>query len=360
MPPHDPTFALIHAYEQAKTADPEVLASLIRAYNMTWEMMPSEQLDKPEVWEALAEHMPLTALIRNLATLTRVGVIAPMKSAWVCVRLNAIGNARTEDFTRIHPIAVLSALLTYRAGKGVRGHHIWTPVPQVVDALDKAFERFFDTAPQTNQRFYLGIDVSGSMGGGQVAGVPGLTPRMAAAAMAMAIARREPNYYMAGFAAGDYGYALNGGFRGRRTAMAPLSITASDSLADAMHKTQGLEFGGTDCALPMLDALEKKIPVDVFVILTDSETWTGPIHPAEALRQYRQATGINAKLVVVAMVSNGFTIADPQDAGMLDVVGFDSAAPALIADFAMSVGVGSAIVEPEDVPAENTGSTDDF
>ena len=103
-PPDAPNFALIHAYEQAKTANPKFLASLIRAYNMTWEMMPSEQLDKPEVWEALAEHMPLTALIRNLATLTRVGTIAPMKSAWVCERLNAIGNARTEDFTRIHPI----------------------------------------------------------------------------------------------------------------------------------------------------------------------------------------------------------------------------------------------------------------
>ena len=112
-----PNFALIHAYEQAKTADPEVLAALIRVHDLTWEMVPSEQLDKPEVWEALAEHMPLTALVRNLATLTRVGVIAPMKSAWVCERLNAIGNARTEDFTRIHPINVLSALLTYRSGK---------------------------------------------------------------------------------------------------------------------------------------------------------------------------------------------------------------------------------------------------
>ena len=202
MPPDNPNFALIRAYEQAKTANPKALAALIRAHDMTWEMMPSEQLDKPEVWEALAEHMPLTALVRNLATLTRVGTIAPMKSAWVCERLNAIGNARTEDFTRIHPIAVLSALLTYRSGKSVRGSNAWTPVPQVVDALDKAFDQSFATAPQTNQRFYLGIDVSGSMGGGQVAGVPGLTPRMAAAAMAMAIARREPNYYIAGFANG--------------------------------------------------------------------------------------------------------------------------------------------------------------
>lgn len=44
-------------------------------------------------------------------------------------------------------------------------------------------------------------------------------------------------------------------------------------------------------------------------------------------------TGFAAKLVVVGMTSNGFSVADPDDAGMLDVVGFDTAAPALIADF---------------------------
>ena len=258
MPPDNPNFALIHAYEQTKTADVQTLCNLIVKHQMTWEMVPSQH---PKVWEALAEHMPLTALVRNLATLTRVGAIAPMKSAWVCERLNAIGNARTEDFARIHPINVLSALLTYRRGKSVRGSNTWTPVPQVVDALDQAFERSFDTAPQTNQRFYLGIDVLGSMGSGAVAGVPGLTPRMAAAAMTMAIARREPNYYMAGFAAS--GSSRMTSMR-RGTAMAPLSITATDSLNDAMHKTHNLDFGATDCALPMLDALEKKIPVDVF------------------------------------------------------------------------------------------------
>ena len=77
-----------------------------------------------------------------------------------------------------------------------------------------------------------------------------------------------------------------------------------------------------------------KVAADVFVVYTDSETWAGNIHPAQALRQYREQTGISAKLVVVGMVSNGFTIADPNDVGMLDVVGFDTAAPAVIADFA--------------------------
>jgi 60 kDa SS-A/Ro ribonucleoprotein len=54
----------------------------------------------------------------------------------------------------------------------------------------------------------------------------------------------------------------------------------------------------------------------------------------QALRDYRAASGIDARLVIVGMVSNGFSIADPADAGMLDVVGFDTATPQLIADFA--------------------------
>jgi 60 kDa SS-A/Ro ribonucleoprotein len=33
------------------------------------------------------------------------------------------------------------------------------------------------------------------------------------------------------------------------------------------------------------------------------------------------------------MTGTPFTIADPNDAGMLDVVGFDSSAPAIMSDF---------------------------
>ena len=129
-------------------------------------------LDKEVVWRALGQAMPMTALLRNLATLTRVGVIAPMDSAWVCETLKRIGTT-----SHIHPIACLTALLTYRAGKGVRGQHTWTPVPQVVDALDAAFDRSFSQAPQTNQRLYLGIDVSGSMGSWRGRQCPRIKPQ---------------------------------------------------------------------------------------------------------------------------------------------------------------------------------------
>lgn len=46
-----------------------------------------------------------------------------------------------------------------------------------------------------------------------------------------------------------------------------------------------------------------------------------------------ERTGIDAKLVVVGMTANDVSIADPEDRGMIDVAGFDSAVPTLIADF---------------------------
>jgi 60 kDa SS-A/Ro ribonucleoprotein len=165
----------------------------------------------------------------------------------------------------------------------------------------------------------MGLDVSGSMGMGQVAGVPGLTPRVATAAMAMVTAAVEPSHRFVAFS----------------HELVPLNISPRQRLGDVTRLTSEMPFGSTDCSLPMQWALKEKLPVDIFVVLTDSETWFGSIHPAQALREYRERMGIPAKMVVVGMVSNGFTIADPNDAGMLDVVGFDTATPNLMADFAV-------------------------
>jgi 60 kDa SS-A/Ro ribonucleoprotein len=84
----------------------------------------------------------------------------------------------------------------------------------------------------------------------------------------------------------------------------------------------------------MIEASRRGWAVDTFVVYTDNETWAGKVHPVAALRDYRRKSRIAAKLIVVGMTSTGFSIADPSDGGMLDVVGFDSAAPAVIADFA--------------------------
>jgi 60 kDa SS-A/Ro ribonucleoprotein len=321
-------FTLAQAAETAKRA-----AELVREYGLPREALRTEQLTSAEVWTALIDGMPMTALIRNLATMTRVGVIAP-GSDGPAKALAQLGDVERIRKARVHPIALLAALRTYGAGRGIRGRGEWKPVREVIDALDAAFYTAFQNVEPTGKRLLLALDVSGSMTCGRIAGIPGLTPRDASAALALITAATEERYEIAGFFAGKGGFKSGRSlFAGWIDGLTPLSISPRQRLDDAVAAVSNLEFGGTECALPMLYAQTLEREVDKFVIYTDSETWAGSIHPVQALRDYRRASGIDARLVVVAMVSNGFSIAGPADGGMLDVVGFDSATPQLIADF---------------------------
>jgi 60 kDa SS-A/Ro ribonucleoprotein len=317
--------ALVTAFvrlSQAKSADE--IATLIAEHDLPREAVPTEWLNDAKVWRALLERMPMTALIRNLGKLSSVGVVAPLGDALPLV-LSPLRDADRVRKARLHPLAILLALKTYAQGRGEKGKLVWEPVPQVIDALNAAFYTAFANVDPTGKRILLALDVSGSMGGGGIAGTS-LTPREGSAAMALMTAATEENYHIVGF-------TTSGGDWQSNAQLTPLPLTPSMRLDDAVKAVSNLPFGGTDCALPMLYAMEKGLKADAFVVYTDSETWAGKIHPVQALHDYRRMTGIPAKLVVVGMVSNGFSIADPNDGGMLDVVGFDAAAPGVIADF---------------------------
>lgn len=302
--------------QRAKT--PAETAALIREYNLPREALLTDYLNSNEVWTAMLEQgMPMGALIRNLATMTRNGLLTSTSSATATV-ISQLGDEDVIRKARVHPIAVLIAMLTYKSGQSMRGSNTWTPVTRIVDALDGAFYSAFGNVTPTGKRTLLALDVSGSMASGHVAGVPGLTPRVASAAMAMVTARTETLWECVGFTTG----------------LQVLGISPRQRLDDVISTVSGLRFGGTDCALPMIYAYQTKQEFDTFVVYTDSETWAGIVHPAQALRSYRREWVPDAKLVVCGMVSNGFTIADPADAGMMDVVGFDTATPQVISGFA--------------------------
>jgi 60 kDa SS-A/Ro ribonucleoprotein len=327
---------IVEGFVRAQAAeDAATSAELVREYRLPREAVRPEHLGTAEVWDALLDEMPMTALIRNLATMTRVGVVAPGSHGTTKV-LEQLADTERIRRARVHPMSVLIALRTYASGRGVRGSGTWEPVVQVVDALDAAFYAAFENVEPTGKRFLLALDVSGSMTGARIAGVPGLSPREASAAMALVTAAAESNYETVGFYAAeggvDFGQTANS--RGWARGISPLPIGPRQRLDDVVRAMNGMPFGATDCALPMLYALEREREVDTFVIYTDSETWWGDIHPAQALREYREQSGIDARLVVVGMVANGFSIADPDDAGMLDVVGFDTATPQVISEFA--------------------------
>lgn len=314
--PHGRGLEVVSGFEQAQRASAAEVTRLVAAYPLTWEMLPDRALAEPAVWRALlAKGMPMTALLRQLNRLTRLCVLSP--SAPELDRVVArLTDPEAVRRARIHPLQVLMAQRTYAAGRGLRGSMTWDPIPRLVDALDEMFRLAFTSVVPTGKRLLLAVDVSASMDWGTVAG-SAMTPREGAAAMSLVTAATERTYEMVGFS----------------HELVPLRISPRQRLDDVVATMRRVPMGGTDCAKPIEYALARGRDVDAFVVYTDNETWAGHQHPHQALAHYRKRTGIPAKLIVVGLTATGSSIADPNDGGMLDVVGFDASAPAVIADF---------------------------
>lgn len=328
----DNALRLIHGHVLAlKAASDADAAQLMREYRLPIEAV-STHVRGPAVYRMALETNGVTWTLRNLGNLARVGLLVPGQWDLIAQVVERVTSEQALRKGRVHPIDALKALLVYKAGRGVRGSGTWLVVPQVVDALEQAFSLAFGAVQPANKRFVLGLDVSGSMDAGSVAGVPGLTPRLGTAAMALVTARTEPRYTALAFsaAAGGFGGQWGGGESG----LTPLTFSARTRLDDAVNAMKAVPMGGTDCALPMLWATRHKVEADVFVVYTDNETWAGRVQPVVALREYREKMGLDARLIVVGMTATRFSIADPTDAGMLDLVGFDSAAPHVMTEFA--------------------------
>jgi 60 kDa SS-A/Ro ribonucleoprotein len=301
----------------------ELLPILEANPSLPWEAMPTWTKKSVEVQRALIPTMGLTALIRQLGRLTELDAISPLSTSEGVV-VERISDEVALRKSRVHPMQILTAMRIYASGHGLLGSGRWSPSQRIVDALDRAFYKAFQNVTPSGKRFLLALDVSGSMGV-PIAGMS-MTCREVVAAMALVTAATEPQHHIVAFTGSNS--VMRGG-----TSITPLAISPRMRLDDVVKLTANLPFGGTDCALPMLYAMARKLPVDAFVIYTDNETWAGTPHPMEALRQYRKASGINAKLIVVGITSTGFSIADPNDAGALDVVGFDTAVPQVISSF---------------------------
>lgn len=311
---------------QGAKSEKDVLAALEIYQNLPWEALPTQFLKSANVWKRLFYNGQLNgqALVRNITRLARLDAFADLDFA--ADYASKLANEEMIVKTRLHPINFLNALTVHVEGQVDRKHvnywggggraRDWQVSPVIVDALNAGFHSAFKTIEPTGKRTLISVDVSGSMSHAFALGLD-LTAAQVAGAMSLAIAKTEEKYQIMGFA----------------SQYRELGITASSSLQDAMKKVQNQNFGSTDCSLPMEWALKNKYKYDTFVVITDNETYAGRRHPHVALQDYRKKMGIDARLIVVGVAANDFTIADPNDRGMLDVVGADSNLPKLIAEF---------------------------
>lgn len=304
---------------------------LVRDHGLVREQIPTHLLNSSDIWKELLMSkgangkqtgMPLEAMTRNLGKFSSLpNFMGQENTNTICARL-----ASEEDIqrSRIHPFKVLVASRIYGMGKALKGTLSWTVSYQVRDQLTTTFLRSFKNVVPTGLRYMAALDVSGSMSA-MCMGSPAITCREASAALALVLYETEPHVYVRGFSAAQVPGAGFYNFD---------PYVRHGMTLEQFIKATNAPFGATDCSLPMRRAIQENLDVDVFIIMTDNETFAGPMHPQVALENYRKhANKPNAKLIVVGMTANCLTIADPNDRNTLNLAGFDASMPEIIAMF---------------------------
>ncbi|MEV0231608.1 TROVE domain-containing protein [Nonomuraea sp. NPDC050786] len=295
---------------------------VVSTAKVPWEFLPDSVLRDPAVWEALIETVGMTALIRNLARMTRLGTLKPMADA-TSRAVRRLTDREAILRARIHPMDAWLAMRVYASGQAQPNpradRQTWHPVPAILDALEETYELAFGTVEPSGKRLLVAVDSSGSMswgGGVRVGGSPIGTPYEVGNAMAVMLARIEKgNVHVIDV----------------DTAVHASRVTPRTNLREiASWQPSG---GGTDLSLPFTWATQEKIAVDGIVVFTDNETWAGRTHPVQALATYRRTHNPEARVVVAAMTAVGYTVADSQLRGVLNVAGMDASLPLIINGF---------------------------
>lgn len=311
---------IVRGYLEAQKATTvDAWVDVIETYKgVTWEMLPDAALTEKNVWSVLLEKgVPQGALIRQLPRLTNLGLFEP-GSKYTELVVKQLTDEQILHKSRTHPVNLLLSQKVYASGAGASSR--WATNRKVVDALDEAFYKAFKNVPTTNKRFLLALDVSGSMGWGGAlsSGRPlPITPREIAGAIALVTMAAEPNTTVVGFSQD----------------LREIAISPRQRLDDALRTIDRMPMGGTDCSLPAVWAKQHGYEFDGISIYTDNETWAGRTQPFQALKAYRDSSGIPVRQVVAAFTSTNFSIADPKDPLSLDVAGFDASVPSVIGNF---------------------------
>lgn len=323
--------ALLYTYQdlQAASTPERVIELLKQNKNVPFEAIPNHFLKNEDVWKQLvANGLPMTALMRNLARLTSLRVTDDAIVQETIIE--AFEDERRIGRSRLHPMNIYNALIQYQSGSN--RNLSWLPNRRIIDALDGAFYKAFKNVLPSNKRILVAVDVSGSMSSWKANGFDNMTAAQAAAAMSLVTIATEPLADVVVF-----------------DSNARWSNISPSMRLDSVYRDFAWRGGATDCSAPYRWIIQEGRAYDAVVMYTDSETnidgryssyyggynYQRPTtnYVYDALDAVRGIGPHDMKAINVAMSANELTFSRKTDVNTLDVAGFSADTPQAISLF---------------------------
>lgn len=308
-------------HEVRHTKDEQVAARLLEEHQLALEHVPSHLLRSKEVWLCLVRRLPLDELVAHVPRLSRAGLLA--RGPLVGALRERLRSATEQNPPKLGPLETYALKRSLEVGRPKHHHHHHhrsSASHQLDDVVAALHEHSFKAVLPTGKRYLVAVDVRGPMTHGRTRGLDGLTPAEVSALMLQSLVRTGDTITAVAFSA-----------RG----LTPLDVDSRMSLADISRRMRETPMGPVDVSLPLRWAREQKHLFDLVLVCTDNQTQSWSVHPAQALKEYRESCSLpDTRFVVCAMCSQGFSLAPPDELGMLDMAGCDSHTLQLIQDFA--------------------------
>ena len=242
----------IRAFESLKSADTEdAQLALIAEGGLPYEVVvPTLKKTTPRIWTELLHQAPYMNLLRNLVTFARHEVFKQEENVRYAVE--RLTNPTAVAHSKVLPFRFFDAWQAYQRSEA--------PDSRIADALRAALELSFVNMPSLgNRKVCIGTDVSGSMSGGAISSKSSTTCIDIAGIFTGALLRRVEDRVIA--------------LPFETRVIPDCGLSSRDDILVTAEKIKRLGGGGTAVGAPVEYLLNRKIAVDVFIGVTDSEDW---------------------------------------------------------------------------------------
>lgn len=262
-----PQVAAFEALKQVQT--PEERARLIAEGRLPHEVVTGVGgLDK-ECWRALVPQMPFMALLRNLNTLHRHGVLEEFKEHIT----QKLTNEQALRASKVFPFQFLKAYQRVQ-------------VPWVKDVLRQAVEITVDNIPEIPGKTAIFLDVSGSMEGDYL---------LIGAVFALGLYKRTG------------GNAVFWTFDTEVYEQSPSMVDSVLSQAESLRA-----LGGTDTGAPVRQLTGQRLHVNNIIMITDEQQNTGsPFY--DGLAEYRRKVNPAVRAFIIDVSPYRSAMVPPSD-----------------------------------------------
>lgn len=267
----------VAAHEALKHAqtDAQKIAAITRG-RLPHEVV-TPHASSPAVWEALVPQMPIFALVKNLATIERHGIMDKVRDHVV----GLLSNAEAVKKSKILPFRFVEA-----------EKHVSDA--RVKDALRDAVELSFENVPDVPGRTAVMLDISGSMGD-SATGSGGPSRLDVGALFAVTLMKKAGG---------------NGKMFLFDTRLMNFAVSMRDSVLTQARNIR--PAGGTDTSLPVEYIRANKEKYDNIILITDEQQNAGTPF-IDVLSRYRREVNAKVKTFIldVAPYQGSLAPSDP-------------------------------------------------